>query len=94
MDNRFGLITIGVLVLLFAFTFVFGWDSLMLPNLLYGILAVVGYVVCISFALFLGVMTGKQGEAIAVWYYGYAIVISIIFVWYLTRCGTAFQLWT
>jgi hypothetical protein len=94
MDNRFGLITFGILVVLFGFAFVFCWDSLALPNLFYGILAMVGFVVCISFALFLGLMTSQQGEAISVWYYAYLIIVSIVFVWYLTRCGTFFQFWT
>jgi len=27
------------------------------------------------------------------WFITYAVVIGIIFVWYLTRCGTAFGWW-
>lgn len=93
MDTRIGLITFLVLVVLFAFTFVFCLDALAIPNLMYGILAIIGYVVCISISLFQGGMTHKEGGALSIWYFGYAIIVSIVFVWYLTRCGTAFKYW-
>lgn len=93
METRNGLITFGIFVLLFAFTFVFCLDALAIPNTMYGILAVIGYVVCISMSLFNGFTAHKNGEALAVWFNTYAVLVSIIFVWYLTRCGTAFGWW-
>jgi branched-subunit amino acid transport protein len=94
MDNRSGLLIFGIFVLLFAFTFVFGLDSLNIPNVVYGVLAMIGYVVCISGALINGVLMRKDGGALSVWYFAYSIIVSIIFIWYMTRCGTAFGWWT
>jgi hypothetical protein len=93
METRNGLLTFGIFVLLFAFTFVFCLDALSIPNTTYGVLALIGYVVCITASLFNGFNAGKNGEAMAVWFNTFAIVVSIVFVWYLTRCGTAFMWW-
>jgi hypothetical protein len=93
METRNGLITFGLFVLLFAFTFVFCLDAIAIPNVMYGIYALVGYVVCIAAALFNGFSARRNGEALAVWFNTYAVVVSIVFVWYATRCGTAFQWW-
>ena len=93
METRNGLVVFGLFILLFGFTFVFCLDALALPNTFYGILALIGYVVCISMSLFNGMMARREGEALAVWFNTYAVIVSIIFVWYLTRCGTAFQWW-
>ena len=93
METRNGLLFFGLFVLLFAFTFIFCLDALAIPNTMYGICALIGYIVCISMAIFNGFTMGKNGEALAVWYNSYAIIVSIVFVWYLTRCGTAFQWW-
>ncbi|TCW61885.1 hypothetical protein C5O22_03945 [Treponema sp. J25] len=81
------------LVILFAFTFVFGIDALALPNVTYGILALIGFVVCISFSLFQWALLKKERGAMMPWFMTYAVVIGIIFVWYLTRCGSAFKWW-
>jgi hypothetical protein len=93
MENRNGLLTFGIFVLLFAFTFVFCLDALALPNTTYGVLALIGYVVSIAAALFNGFTLRKNGEALGVWFNTFAVIASIVFVWYLTRCGTAFQWW-
>jgi hypothetical protein len=93
METRNGLITFGIIVLLFAFTFVFCLDALAIPNMMYGIYALIGFVVCVAFSIFNGFMAKKNGEALSVWYNSYAVIVSIVFVWYLTRCGTAFQWW-
>lgn len=94
MDNRSGLLIFAIFVLLFAFTFVFCWDALDKENVFYGVLALIGYVTCVSFGLFNGLLLRKDGGALAVWYYGYTILVSIVTVWYFTRCGTAFGWWT
>ena len=35
----------------------------------------------------------QGGEALATWFFTYAIIVAIVMVWYLTRCGTAFGWW-
>jgi hypothetical protein len=93
MESRNGLITFGIFVALFAFTFVFCLDALSLPNVTYGTLALIGYVICVAASLFNSFTARRNGEALSVWFSGYALVVSIIFIWYLTRCGTAFGWW-
>lgn len=94
MDSRNGLIPFGLLVVLFAFTFVFCLDSLNIPNMTYLTLAMIGYVVCIAAALLLGLFARQEGGALSVYYSVYALLVSIVFVWYLTRVGTFAKLWS
>ena len=94
MDSRNGLIPFGLLIFLFAFTFVFCLDSLALPNMTYLTLAIIGYVVCIAASLLLGLFARQEGGALGVYYNAYALIVSIVFVWYLTRVGTFARLWT
>ncbi len=94
MDNRSGLLIFGIFVLLFAFTFVFGLDALAVPNLTYGVLAMIGFTVCVFGSLVNGLFIRRDGGALAVWYFTYTIVTGIVFVWFMTRCGTAFGWWT
>ena len=93
MDSRNGLLPFGLLVLVFAFTFVFCLDSLAIPNTTYGILAIIGFVFSLIASLLLGSFARSEGQALGAWYSTYALVVAIVFVWYLTRVGTAFQLW-
>jgi hypothetical protein len=93
MESRNGLLTFGIFVLLSAFTFVFCLDALAIPNMFYGILAVVGYVVVIAASIFLGFTARQNGDALGVWFNSWAVLVAIVFVWYLTRCGTAFKWW-
>ncbi len=93
MESRNGLITFGIFVVLFAFAFVFGNAGLADQNTLYGVLALIGFVVCIAGSFFNGFTARKNGEALAVWFLTYAVVVSIVFVWYCTRCGSYFQWW-
>jgi heme/copper-type cytochrome/quinol oxidase subunit 4 len=96
METRNGLITFGLFVLLAVFTFVFCLGALATPdtpNMTYGVLALIGFVVCIIASLFNGSTARQNGEALAVWFTSYAVVVSIVFVWFLTRCGSAFKLW-
>jgi len=94
MESRNGLITFGIFVLLSVFTFVFCIDALAIPNTTYGVLAIIGYVVIIAASFFNGFTARKNGEALGVWFTSWAILVSIVFVWYLTRCGTAFKFWS
>ena len=93
MDSRNGLIPFGLLVLLFAFSFVFCLDSLAIPNTLYMVLALVGFVAALFCSLLLGLFARRDGEALSVWYNTYLLVAGVIFVWYLTRVGTFYKLW-
>jgi hypothetical protein len=93
MESRNGLITFVIFVVLFVFSFVFGNDALSAQNATYGVLAVIGFVVCIAGSLFNGITSKKNGEALAIWFLSYAVVVSIIFVWFCTRSGTMFMWW-
>ena len=93
MESRNGLLTFGIFVLLFVFTFVFCFDALATQNMMYGVLALIGFVVCVAASIFNGFTARQNGEALGVWFNSFAIVASIVFVWYLTRCGTAFKWW-
>jgi hypothetical protein len=93
METRNGLITFGIFVLLSVFTFVFCLDALAIPNMTYGVLALIGFVVVVAASFFNGFTSSKNGEALGIWFNSWAVVVSIVFVWYLTRCGTAFKWW-
>ena len=82
-----------ILILVFAFTFVFCWQAIAEQNTLYGTLAVLGFLTGIISSLVIGFQAREEGGALFVWFFGYTIIISIIFVWYLTRCGSLFQFW-
>ncbi len=93
MDTRNGLVTFGLFVLLFAFTFVFSMVALSEDNVAYGILALIGFLVCIGASVFNGSIAAQEGAIFAVWFRTYAIVVGILFIWFLTRVGTAFGWW-
>ncbi len=93
MDNRTSMLLFIGLVVLFAFTFIFGLDALALPSVRYGVIALIGHVVCLGFSLFQRSLLKKEGAAMTPWFTTYAIVVGIITVWYLTRCGAAFGWW-
>ena len=93
MDTKNGLINFSLFVFVFIFAFVFSIDALASPNTFYGVLALVGFLVSLSASLFNGILSRRDGEALALWYFVYAVIVGIITVWYLTRCGTAFGWW-
>lgn len=93
MDNRTSMLLFIGLVVLFAFTFVFGLDALALPNVKYGVIALIGHAVCMGFSLFQWALLKKEGGAMVPWFITYAVLAGIVTVWYLTRCGTAFGWW-
>lgn len=93
MDNRTNMLLFFCLSVLFALTFIFGLDALSLPDLKYGIIAFIGYVVCLGFSIFEGALLRKDGSPLLIWFQVYTVVIGIVFVWYLTRCGSAFGWW-
>ncbi|GAB1484569.1 hypothetical protein MASR2M78_33870 [Treponema sp.] len=93
MDNRTSMLLFIGLVVLFAFTFVFGVDALAVPSLKYGVLAMIGFVLSLGFSIFQWTLLKKEGGAMTPWFISYAVIIGIVFVWYMTRCGTAFGWW-
>jgi len=97
MDNRGGLIIFFIFVLLGVFSFIFGWQALAVANdtsLLFGILALLGFLVCIFGSLMNGLFIHRDGGALAPWYLTFTVVAAIVFIWFGTRCGTAFGWWT
>ncbi len=93
MDNRTNMVLFFSLAVIFAFTFVFCLDALSLPNVTYGIIALIGYIICMGFSLFQAALLKKEGSPLVYWFRTYTIVVGIVFVWYLTRTGTAFGWW-
>lgn len=94
MDNRSSLINFSLFVFLFAFSFVFSILALGQPtSLLFGILALLGFMLCIAGSLFNAMLARVDGSTLTLWFYAYAIIVSIVLVWYLTRCGTLFGWW-
>jgi hypothetical protein len=93
METRNGLVSFGLLVLLFAFSFVFGVDAIENESTLYGVMALIGFIAIIASALFLGMLANRTGEALGVYYFLFSVVSAIVFVWYLTRCGSLFGFW-
>ncbi len=93
MDTRNGLVNFTLFIFIFAFSFVFSIDALAQPNTLYGVLALVGFIVCLAGSIFNAILARQGGEALATWFFTYAVIVAIVTVWYLTRCGTAFGWW-
>jgi len=93
MDNRNDLLLFVSLAILFAFTFVFGWDGLAVPETRSGFIAFVGFLFTLSVSIFKMQLLRKDGGAMLPWFGGFAILQGIVFVWFLTRVGTAMGLW-
>lgn len=93
METRNGLINFTLFIFIFVLSFIFSLDALALPNVFYGTLALLGFLVSLGGSLFNGVLSKRDGEALALWYFTYAVIVGIVTVWYLTRCGTAFGWW-
>lgn len=93
METKNGLINFMLFIFIFVFAFVFSLDALSQPNTLYGVLALIGFLVSLGGSLFNGALSHRDGEALSLWYFVYAGVVAIVTVWYLTRCGTAFGWW-
>lgn len=93
MDNRNLLIFFIVMVILLVFTFAFAFVSLDMVNTAAGIMATVGFVVALAISLVLGISNREEGGALSGAYFVYALVTGILFVWYLTRIGTLWEIW-
>ncbi len=93
MDTRNGLVNFTLFIFLFAFSFVFSLEALAQQNTMFGVLALIGLVVCLAGSVFNAFLAKQGGEALATWFTTYAIVVAVILVWYMTRCGTAFGWW-
>lgn len=93
MDTRNSLINFTLFVFLLAFSFVFSLLALSTPSVFYGVLALIGFIASIAGSVFNSFLAKQSGEAIYVWFTSFAVVTAILFIWYLTRCGTAFGWW-
>ena len=87
MDTKDGLVTFGLFVVLLVFTFVFSVDAIGGDNALYGVLALVGYVVCIAASIFNSILARHEGSALEAWFKIYAAVTAVVFIWFLTQVG-------
>jgi ABC-type transport system involved in cytochrome c biogenesis permease component len=81
------------LVILFLFSFCFGYVGIYSENLIAGILAIVGFLASLVISLLIGIASRDEGGSLYLWFFGIAILTAIIFVWYLTRAGTVLQIW-
>jgi hypothetical protein len=93
MDNRTNMLLFISLTVLSALTFVFGLDALVISSVKYGVISLIGYLICLGFSIFESALLKKDGSPLLLWFRVYTIVVGIVFVWYLTRCGTAFGWW-
>lgn len=94
MDSRNGLINFSLFIFLLIFSFTFSLLALAEPvSLLFGIFALVGFIVCIAGSVFNGILSKVDGSVLTLWFFTYAGFVSIITVWYLTRCGVLFGWW-
>lgn len=93
MDNRTNMLLFFSLVVLFAFTFVFGVGALSQEVTALGVIALIGFVVCIGFSIFQSLLLKKDGSPMLLWFQVYTVVVGIVFVWFLTRSGTAAGIW-
>jgi hypothetical protein len=90
MESRNGLVTFGLFVLLFVFSIVFSMDAINAGNTTYGILALVGYVVCVGASIYNSKLAKHEGSALQAWFVIYAIVVGLVFIYFLTRLGSVF----
>jgi len=82
-----------VLVFVFAFTFIFCLISLMEKSLFFAIVAILGYLLSLIVGITQGMSSGEEGGGITIAFYGYVIVVGIVFVWYLTKGGVLLGIW-
>ena len=95
MDNRSGLVLFGMLVLALVFSVTLSWDALSggSTSVVYGIFALAGFILCVAASFFEFLLLKREGVALSYWFLIAGIIISVIFIWYLTRCGTIFGWW-
>jgi hypothetical protein len=81
------------LIILFLFSFCFGYVGIYNQNLPAGILAIVGFLASLVISLLIGIASREEGGSLYLWFFGVSVITTIIFVWYLSRAGTVLQIW-
>jgi hypothetical protein len=92
MTRNFLVFIFGVFLLL-VFSFFFCYVSIYSDNLIAAIPALVGFVASLIMALMIGIASREEGGALYIWFYGIAVVTSIVLVWYLARLGVLLKVW-
>jgi hypothetical protein len=92
MTRNFLVFIFGVFLLL-VFSFFFCYVSIYSDNLVAAIPALVGFVASLVMALMIGIASREEGGALYIWFYGIAVVTSIVLVWYLARLGVLLKVW-
>lgn len=93
MDNKSILVLFFCLVLLFVFSFTLSLDAISNDQVMYGIYALVGFVVLVGLSFFQGATLKKDGVSLAYWFQLLSLVSLVVLVWYMTRAGAKFSWW-
>jgi len=89
MTRNFLVFIFGVFLLL-VFSFFFCYVSIYSDNLVAAIPALVASLVM---SLMIGMASREEGGALYIWFFGIAVVTSIVLVWYLSRLGVLLKVW-
>ena len=92
MTRNFLVFIFGVFLLL-VFSFFFCYVSIYSDNLVAAIPALVGFVASLVMSLMIGMASREEGGALYIWFFGIAVVTSIVLVWYLSRLGVLLKVW-
>lgn len=93
MENKAVMSLFFVLVVVFIFSFTLSLDAIANNNVMYGVYALIGFILLVSLSLFQGMFLKKDGVAVAYWFRALSTISLIVLVWYLTRTGTLFGWW-
>lgn len=90
MDNNNSMAVLVVLAAFYVFAFVFSFQSLAEGNVLYIVLALVGFALALIVSIMFGLVTSQEGARITLWFFIYAGIVAITTVWYITKLGVKF----
>ncbi|HQL33831.1 MAG TPA: hypothetical protein PK969_11305 [Treponemataceae bacterium] len=93
MDNKSVMSLFFVLILIFIFSFTLSLDAIANNNAMYGVYALVGFIILVGLSLFESVQLSKDGVTVAYWFKALSIISLVILVWYCTRAGVLFGWW-
>ena len=93
MENKSVLALFFVLIVIFIFSFTLSLDAIANNNALYGVYALVGFVVLVFLSLFQSMFLKKDGVSVAYWFRALSVISLIVLVWYMTRAGALFGWW-
>ncbi len=81
------------LIVIFAFSALFGYQGIYAENLLAGILAIIGFVAAIVISLIIGIASREEGGSLFIYFFVITGVSTLLLIWFLTRAGTLLQIW-